>query len=279
VQPFIRREDQGDTAKVNFYLHEIPDSFGDESQSGALLRFTVDPDGLVYRHPAELTEFVETYLMGKESQRTFVRNFLAARQNQLESWKEIGRRFLGYKPTFEEMQEEREVKGKKMQEKMFIDYVRKVGREEGKKRKRFSTAELQEMKNNLPDLAQVRLDDILTSLSRNGRMLAMGNRQHELYYMSSTEEEELPTTEEDEVSLVEGKGEEEEKEVTREKEAEEEEDKEEEEEVEEEKEVTLREKEAEEEEDEEEEEEYCGVCVSCCGEEEEKEGKKEKAEE
>ena len=95
VQPAPRRECDLELLCRKGSRHIIPSAFGDQSQSGALLRYSVNPDCLIFQHQRELTFFIKCNLLNTPERKRFTESFLLARQAQLISWIQIGQVFLG----------------------------------------------------------------------------------------------------------------------------------------------------------------------------------------
>ena len=95
-QPQLSRE--GDDTNYCFSNFKgagnISKQFGNIASSGALLRFTIHPQGLHFRHPNELVSFVKDILLPHHQRRKFVAKFLETRFRQVDYFVGVGTTFL-----------------------------------------------------------------------------------------------------------------------------------------------------------------------------------------
>jgi hypothetical protein len=98
VQPIIKQEGEDENVLLNYDKEtpRIPSSFGKTSQSGALLRYSLHPEALMYRHTLELSLFIfQSFYFGDEDRKSYANNFILGRKKQLKTWIDLGHMFLG----------------------------------------------------------------------------------------------------------------------------------------------------------------------------------------
>jgi hypothetical protein len=75
---------------------QIQFSFVKTSQSGALLRYSLHPEALMYWHTLELSLFIfQSFYLGDEDRKSYANNFILGRKKQLKTWIDLGHMFLG----------------------------------------------------------------------------------------------------------------------------------------------------------------------------------------